>query len=625
MTRHLLVLCCLLICPLQSSRASTDVYFGGDIITMAGEEPLYAEALAVRDGKIEFVGSKEEAIKVAGEGARQIDLGGKTLLPGFIDAHGHMVYFGKNLMDQSLSGVKDIPELVQRMKQHAAKVAAGTWIVGMGYAPLKMTEQRHPKADELDEISRDQPVLVVHSSGHGGSMNHALMKLLGINEKTANPEGGEYSREKRSDMPSGPMEETALIDVRNKRPPFTGEAAARVITGAAKIWASNGQTTAMECGLGLGADDISIVENAIDHELLPIDLVVFAKESSTEDVISRAYGVSDAYTGAAGSTAGKILADRPDVDKRYINRVRLGGIKFWLDGNPVMAWMSQPFAQPPPGREHGYKGYGQISDEMIFQFFDKYWTSNMQINMHVMGDEASEQALRAIEAAIEKHGMSDHRPVFVHAGYLRPDQLERIKKVGGIPSFLSYSLYMQGDEIEPLWGKERSENANATGSMVKAHMPFTISHDAPITPPAILPAVWSAVNRVTLSGRIVGAGQRISPYEALRAVTAHAAYQIKEEKSKGTLEPGKLADFVVLDRNPLKVDAMDIKNIKVVETIKEGRSIFRLENETSSSAQSATSENLGRCVHDEAPQKPNHNTEDQATIQRLMKAAFSMR
>ena len=139
----------------------------------------------------------------------------------------------------------------------------------MGYAPLKMKEQQHPTADELDEISKDRPVLVVHSSGHGGSMNHALMKLLSVDAKTANPQGGEYIREKGSDMPSGPMEETALIDLRNKRPSFTREDAARVITGAAKIWACNGQTTAMECGLG--ADDISIVENAIDQELLPID------------------------------------------------------------------------------------------------------------------------------------------------------------------------------------------------------------------------------------------------------------------------------------------------------------------------------------------------------------------
>ena len=262
-----------------SGSDSATVYFNGDIITMEGDSAVYAEALVEKAGKILFVGDKASALKEAGSKVIQVDLAGKTLLPGFIDTHGHMVYFGKNLMDQSLTGVKDIPEIIQRMQSHIAQVPGDGWIVGMGYAPLKMKELRHPTADELDKVSMDRPVLIVHSSGHGGSMNHALMKLLHIDEKTVDPAGGEYIREKGSKMPAGPMEETALIDVRNQRPAFTGEAADKVIKGASEVWASNGQTTAMECGLGLGADDISIVENAIEKNLLPIDLVVFSKES----------------------------------------------------------------------------------------------------------------------------------------------------------------------------------------------------------------------------------------------------------------------------------------------------------------------------------------------------------
>ncbi|MBU3744015.1 MAG: amidohydrolase family protein, partial [Sediminibacterium sp.] len=312
---------------------SATVYFNGDIITMEGDSAVYVEALVEKAGKIIFVGDKTTAIQQAGSKLKQVDLAGKTMVPGFIDAHGHMVYHGKNLMDKSLSGVKDIPELVERMKQHVVQIPTDGWIVGMGYAPLKMKEQRHPTATELDEVSKDRPVLIVHSSGHGGSMNHALMRLLNINENTPDPAGGEYLREKGSKMPSGPMEETALIEVRNRRPAFSEESAGKVITEAAKIWASYGQTTAMECGLGLGADDIAIVENAIDKKILPIDLVVFAKESSTSEVINAAYGVSESYAPNSNSNAKKLLADRVDLDKRYINRVRLGGIKFWLDGN----------------------------------------------------------------------------------------------------------------------------------------------------------------------------------------------------------------------------------------------------------------------------------------------------
>lgn len=565
----------------QNSVSGSDtatIYFNGEIITMEGDSAVYAEALVEKAGKILFVGDKASALREAGSKSVQVDLAGKTLVPGFIDAHGHMVYHGKNLMDKSLSGVKDIPELIERMKAHVTQIPSDGWIVGMGYAPLKMKEQRHPSADELDQISKDRPVLVVHSSGHGGSMNHALMKLLNINENTVDPAGGEYIREKGSKMPAGPMEETALIEVRNRRPPFSEESAAKVITEASKIWASFGQTTAMECGLGLGADDISIVENAIEKKLLPIDLVVFAKESSTDEVVNAAYGVSESYAPTTSSNAKKLLSNRIDLDKRYINRVRLGGIKFWLDGNPALAWMSEPFTTPPPGREPGFKAYGQIPDSLLFAYFDKYWTTNMQINMHVLGDQALEQALSAIEAAVKKHGMSDHRPVFVHCGYARPDQIKRIKAIGGIPTFLSLGLSMQGDEILKMWGDKRASNGMAAQSMLQEGIPFSLSHDAPISSPQIMPLVAAAVNRVSNSGRVIGPDQRISPYLAMKAVTAWAAYQIREEKTKGTLQVGKLADLVILEKNPLKVAPQEISGIKVMETIKEGKSIFKFSN-----------------------------------------------
>ena len=133
--------------------------------------------------------------------------------------------------------------------------------------------------------------------------------------------------------------------------------------------------------------------------------------------------VSDAAA-RPGDTAGLLLSLRPDLDKRYVNRVRLGGIKFWLDGSIPTAWMSQPYAVNPPGTEPGYRAYQQIPDAVLEQAFDRWWTSKVQINMHMNGDAAAEQALRAIEKAIRKHGMADHRPVFIHASYLRPDQIQ---------------------------------------------------------------------------------------------------------------------------------------------------------------------------------------------------------
>ena len=288
----------------------------------------------------------------------------------------------------------------------------------------------------------------------------------------------------------------------------------------------------------------------------------------------QAYGVGQAYGAEASGTAQKLRAGRPDMDGRYVNRVRLGGAKFWLDGNPVLAWMSKPFAVPPPGRDKDFHGYSQVTDEVLFKAFDAHWTTPFQINMHLNGDAAVEQALRAIEAAVARHGMRDHRPVFVHCAYVRPDQIARMKALGAIPSFLTISLFNQGDDLAPIFGAERMATTNATASMQRAGIPFTLSHDAPITPPEILPLVWAATQRTTQSGQVLAPEQRIDAYTALRAVTADAAFQIREEKTKGTLEVGKLADFVVLDRNPLKIPAAQIRDVAVVQTIKEGRAIF---------------------------------------------------
>jgi hypothetical protein len=304
------------------------IYAGGPILTMRGPSPEYAEALAVKDGQILAVGRKAEVARHAGPTTRQIDLVGHTLLPGFIDTHGHMVYFGKNLVDADLFGSEDIPELVARMKTHAENVPAGGWIVGFGYQAKLMTEKRTPSREELDRISTDIPVMIVDSSGHAGAGNSKLFEVAGIEAETPDPEGGLFARGPDGKSLLGPMEETALNAVRIKRPPFTGKLAADAITGAAKRWASYGQTTAMEAGLGLGSDDIGIVLHAIEANLLPIDLYVAAKDSNVDAALAAAYRVGETVKvdAESGDVSKRLLAARPDLDRRYVNRVRLGGV-----------------------------------------------------------------------------------------------------------------------------------------------------------------------------------------------------------------------------------------------------------------------------------------------------------
>jgi predicted amidohydrolase YtcJ len=552
------------------------LYTGGDIITMRGPQPEMAEALAVKNGKIVFVGPLAEAKAVVGPATTTIDLAGKTLLPGFIDTHGHFVYFGKNLVDADLFGCTDIPDLLARMKKQAERTPAGAWIVGFGYQPRQMKENRAPTIEELDGVAADRPVMIVDSSGHLGAGNSRVFDVAGITADTPNPEGGSFTRKTGGTSLAGPMEETALNAVRSKRPPFTGELADAVITGAATLWARYGQTTAMEAGLGLGSDDIEVVVNAIDKNLLPIDLYIAAKDSTVDDTLTAAYGVASAYNPKPDGTLEKLRAARTDLDKRYVNRVRLGGIKFWLDGSIDTAWFTKPYATNPPGKTGGYSGFRQIPDEVIDAAFDRFWTTEMQIHMHMNGDAAADQALAAIDKAVKKHGMRDARPVFVHASWLRPDQIEKMKTCGAIPSFLPSGIVPGGDGVVKLWGPERAAGSMATRTFLRAGLPFTFSHDAPVSPqPWILALVDAGTNRQSASGQVIGPDERISPYDGLRAVTAMAAYQLKEEKTKGTLEAGKLADLVILEKNPLKVDPVTIKDIAVVETIKEGKTVYR--------------------------------------------------
>ena len=631
--------------PAPSAQSAATVYFNGDILTMAGESPTYVESLVVREGRIVYVGSAAAAMSAAGDDATRIDLQGRTMLPGFIDTHGHFIYFGKNLVDADLFGTKNVGEVIERMKRHAPNVPEGAWIVGFGYLSRKLAEQRTPTIEELDAVSLDRPVLIVDSSGHLGAANSAAFRAAGIKAATPDPVGGSFTRKTDGKSLAGPMEETALNAVREHRPAFTGALADQVVIGASKLWASYGQTTAMECGLGLGNDDIALVRNAIDRQLLPLDLYVCAKNDVSEATIAAAKQVGDDYRNAeagslsqrqdalvaqANSTKGegaaqRLLAGRADLDRRYVNRVRLGGIKFWLDGSTDTAWFTRPYAHNPPGKTGSYSGFRQIPDDVLDAAFDQYWTSGLQINMHMNGDAAADQALNAIEKAIRKHGMADHRPVFIHASYVRPDQVARMKAVGAVPSFLSMGLVGGGDGAVHLWGPERAAHAMAAGTMKANGMPYTFSHDAPVSPqPAILALVDAGVNRTTDSGKVVGPGERVPAYDALKAVTAHAAYQIKEENMKGTLEAGKLADLVILERNPLKVDPKTIKDIRVLQTIKEGVPVFTAEARSRVAHAPGPVGAAHDCVHDDAATHETPLDDDaRGTVTMLMTAARS--
>ncbi|KAI8469361.1 MAG: amidohydrolase family-domain-containing protein [Monoraphidium minutum] len=516
-------------------------------------------ALAAVPAKVYYgVGSKAAAVAAGGAGAQLVDLRGRTLLPGFVDSHGRVLLAAHTLMNTNLEGVKDIPELQARLRAHAATLPAGAWIEGMGYRSPQMREGRHPTKEELDAVSSTIPI---DGSGHHGAGNSALLKAMKFGPDTPDPEGGVIYRKAGSKEPDGHLAEAAVMMALATKPALSKERAREGVRRAVKTWLENGYTTANEQGLGLAADDADIARLIIDEKLLPLDLVVYAKYSAALSAAKVAAQISEDYP------AKQAAQDGP----RYVNRVRAEGVKFWMDGSIPTALRLKPYAKNPVGvTDKDYKGVQVDPTKDVETTTARFWKNGtVQIAAHALGDGAIEVVLRAMEKAYKAQGPTAKRHALQHAAMITPGQVARIAKLGVIPSFTPGSIYLIGDYITELHGKE-------VHSFTKLGVPWTINTDYPAgAGPNALLSVQDIVNRATKAGRVLGPEQRVSPYEALKGLTINGAYLHNEEKRKGTIQVGKLADLVIVDKNPLKVPKSEIMDIKVLETIKEGRSVYR--------------------------------------------------
>ena len=547
----------------QEPTADLTLYFGGDIITMQGDEPVYVKAVVVHDGKIVFTGSKEEATD-GYPSAKMMDLQGLTMLPGFIDAHGHAWLTGfqalsANLLPPPDGEVGDIESLVSVVRswqsENQAAIDKVGWLIGFGYDDAQLKELRHPTAEDLDAISTEYPVLVIHQSGHLGAMNHKALEMSGITEGTPDPPGGIIRRKAGSAKPNGVLEEMALFGpVFQLMNLLDKQANEKVAHAGLAAYASFGYTTAQE-GRASAAQCETWRDLGGRNELI-MDVAAYPDIQAQFDYI-REVGVS---------------AD-------YHQNFRVAGIKISLDGSPQgkTAWLTQPYKVPPQGESEDYKGYPAFpNEEDVMALIDSAFQHNWQVLAHCNGDAAADQFIRAVSAAAARHGNNDRRTVMIHAQTLREDQLDSMKQLGIIPSFFGMHTFYWGDwHRDETLGKERAYRISPAQSALRRDMIFTQHHDAPVALPSSIMIIHSVVNRTSRSGDVIGAEQRISVYQALKSITEWAAYQHFEESSKGTIEVGKLADFVVLNQNPLKIPAEDLMDIQVMETIKRGKTIYK--------------------------------------------------
>jgi predicted amidohydrolase YtcJ len=549
----------------EATTASTDadkatVYYGGDILTMDTDSAEYAEALVAKDGKILFVGNKEEAMKAAGTDHSMVDLQGKTLLPGFIDGHVHFHGLGAqavaaNLLAAPDGTCNDIPSLINMLKEWHQKNGTdktGGWIIGIGFDDVILKENRFPTRDDLDKVSQDVPVIAIHISGHFCVVNSKGLKEFGIDATTKDPVGGIIRREKDGKTPNGVLEEMAALPRLIKLISPTDPAIADYYMEKGQEMAmSYGYTTAQE---GRAMTNHEQMADFAKRGKMKIDVVSYVDYMYPQYIRSEWYG------------------------KEYTNHYRVGGMKLTLDGSAPgrTAWRTEHYVIPPDGQKPGFKGYPAIpSDEEVRKIIDTALANNWQLLVHCNADAAADQMFRNLAPAVKKYGNKDRRTVLIHGQLIRMDQLDSMKKYDVVASLFPMHTFYWGDWYKKIIGPEKAQQISPINSALKKGLHVTSHTDAPVAFPNLMMILWTTVNRVSRSGTVMGPNEKLTPYQALQSITIWGAWQHFEEQTKGSLKEGKLADMVILDQNPLKIDPMQLKNITVLATYKEGKLVYK--------------------------------------------------
>lgn len=556
-----------------NARAATQedpsqIYFNGQIVTMDGPDPRYVEALVVQKGRIAFVGS-QRAARAKFPHAVPLDLAGHTLLPGFIDSHSHMYLTGfllsmANIYPGPDGPADDFDGLVAStkawMESDTGKQFIQTfgWVLANGYDHTMLREGDHPTAEVLDRITTDYPVLALHQSGHMAAMNHKGLETVGFTKDTKDPAGGVIRRDANG-FPNGVIEESLVALVGNPiLSRVTPEIDTMSIQRGQDLYARYGYTTAEEARAYPTAS--RALEKAADQGQLRLDVI------SYPDIVAN----------------GKALESRfLRADRAYTNHYRIGGAKISLDGavQSKTAWLSHPYLVGLAHTDSGYRGYPALPDDKAQSYFNAAASKGIQILCHANGDAAIDQCLNGIEASQKLYPNANHRSVIIHGQTMRADQVLRVKALGALPSFFAAHTFYWGDyHRESSLGSPRADRISPTRDALNAGLTLTTHHDSPVIMPNAMRVVDATVNRTTRSGKVLGANQRLTPYEALKAVTIWAAIQHFEEQSKGTLTKGKEADLVLLSDNPLTIEPARIHTIRALATIKDGVPIYCAED-----------------------------------------------
>jgi predicted amidohydrolase YtcJ len=545
---------------LPAAEPADRIIRGGPIVTVDAARPT-AEAVAIAKGRIVAVGTEADVMQHRSPQTEVTDLAGRTLVPGFIDGHSHFFTCGE-VQVQALCAsppagpCRSVADVIDQLKklENRRNLGPGKFVMGFGYDPELLAEKRAPTKQELDAAFPDNPVILVHVSGHGAMLNSKALAAYRITANTPTPPGGVIGREPGSNEPDGLLFETAFLPIFAKVPGPSDDETIQLITTGQELYLREGITTAQE-----GATmkhQLDLLRIIASRGLLKLDVVALPFVTDLDAIF-----------------AGK----PPHVEKTYTNRLRIGGVKLLMDGSPQgrTAFFTTPYLVDGPAGQKAWRGESSFPQPVLNEMVKKVYAGDAPMFVHCNGDAAIDAFLEAHRVASGDDPAQPRGTVGVHSQFIRPDQLAKYAAWKITPSFFTLHCFYFGDTHVANRGLAQAEGISPMKSARALGLRPTNHTDFNVSPLDQLFTIHTAVNRVTRSGRVLGAGERVTPLEALEAVTIDGARQYGEENAKGSITTGKLADLVILSANPLTVDPATIKDIRVAETIKEGTTVWR--------------------------------------------------
>ena len=518
------------------------ILYNANVITVNPNSPK-AEAIAILGEKVIAIGENDQILKLANSNTKKINIAGKTVVPGFIDAHSHPASSGLSHLRNVDIDLRSIEEIKKAIHKRAKETPPGEWILGFKYDDTKVKEGRLVNRYDLDEAAPNHPVRIRHRGGHSAYVNSMALSLMGYDRGTADPNGGKIGRDGKTGELTGQLLETAAHPLSKLIPnTFTEKDYQEGVRLITKMMTKSGVTSVTE-----------------------------AYGSST---FLKAY--QDAYNADELSMRIYSMISYREIDK-FIDAgiktgfgdewLRIGGMKITIDGS--ISERTARLSEPYIGRPNDY-GILVMEEEEVYKYAYKAHTNGWQIGVHANGDVGIDKTLSIYERLQKEYPRIDPRFRLEHCTVINDDLVRRIKRLNAIPNPFSTYVYFHGEKMKQ-YGKERLENMFAVRSFLDAGIKVTQTSDYPPGPFEPMMAIQSSVTRTDINGEVWGPSQKITVEEAIKVGTIHGAHASYEESIKGSLESGKLADLVVLEKDPRKVDPMEIVDIQIQRTMVGGK------------------------------------------------------